>query len=144
MSQIPDMLKGLYSGILSRTLDRSVLLVSLIEDGCSSLVSGGGGGEGVTSYIWHSTDVHVESALPGIWLVPFFKQKVYGWPEFSGFVCERPHFSDIFWSEIFRGCCSQGIQWIDCDIWANYTLQRIKYMKYIYVSVVLPFYWKRV
>ena len=51
---------------------------------------GGGGGGGVrrvTSYIWHSTD-------------------------FSGFLCERPHFSDIqvyahiFRLEIFRGCLS--------------------------------------
>ena len=52
------------------------------------------------------------SALPGIWLAPFFQQKVYEWPDFSGFLCERPHFSDIlvyahiFRSEIFRGCLS--------------------------------------
>ena len=42
----------------------------------------------------------------------FFQQKVYEWPNFSGFLCERPHFSDIlvyahiFRSEIFRGCLS--------------------------------------
>ena len=45
---------------------------------------------GVTSYIWHSTDVVAEwppfSALPSIWLAPFFQQKVYDWPDFSGFV----------------------------------------------------------
>ena len=41
---------------------------------------------------------------------PFFQQKVYEWPDFSGFQCERAHFSDIlvyahvFRSEIFRGC----------------------------------------
>ena len=52
------------------------------------------------------------SALPGIWLAPFFQQKVYEWPHFSGFLRERPHFSDIlvfahiFRSEIFRGCLS--------------------------------------
>ena len=64
--------------------------------------------------IWHSTDVRAEwppfSALPGIWLAPFFQQKVYEWPDFSGFLWERPHFSDIlvyahiFRLEIFRGC----------------------------------------
>ena len=78
--------------------------------------AGVGGGGGVTSYIWHSTDLHAEwppfSALPGIWLAPFFQQKVYEWLDFSGFLCERPHFSDIlvyahiFHSEIFRGCLS--------------------------------------
>ena len=52
------------------------------------------------------------SALPGIWLAPFSQQKVYEWPDFSGFLCERFHFSDflvyahIFRSEIFRGCLS--------------------------------------
>ena len=71
----------------------------------------GGGGRGwVTSYIRHSMDVRAEwppfSALPGIWLAPFFQQKVYEWTDFSGFLCERPHFSDIhiFRSESFRGC----------------------------------------
>ena len=50
------------------------------------------------------------SALPGIWLAPFFQQNVYEWPNFSVFLCERPHFSDIlvhahiFRSEIFRSC----------------------------------------
>ena len=49
-------------------------------------------------------------ALPGIWLATFFKQKVYESSDFSGFLCERPPFSDIlvyahiFCSEIFRGC----------------------------------------
>ena len=54
---------------------------------------------------------------------PLFQQKVYEWPDFSGFLCERPHFSDIlvyahiFGSEIFRGCLYPlGITWIDCDI----------------------------
>ena len=46
------------------------------------LVGGGGGGAGgVTSYIWHGKDVHVEwpplSALPGIWLDPLFSTKKY-------------------------------------------------------------------
>ena len=44
-------------------------------------VMGWGAGGGVTSYIWHSTDVRAEwppfSALLGIWLAPFFQQKVY-------------------------------------------------------------------
>ena len=50
------------------------------------------------------------SALSGIWLTPFFQQKVYEWPDFSGFLCERPYFSDIlvyehiFCSEILQGC----------------------------------------
>ena len=88
---------------------------------------GGGGGEGggggsVTSYIWHSADVRIApfSALPSIWLVPFFQQKVYEWPDFSGFLCERPHLSDIlvyahiFRSEIFRDCLSSwyNMNWL--------------------------------
>ena len=66
---------------------------------------GGGGGGGVTSYIWHSTDVRAEYDWP-----PFFNKKYMNGPIFSGFLCERPHFSDIlvyahiFRSEIFRGC----------------------------------------
>ena len=59
---------------------------------------GGTRGQKVTSYIWLSTDVRAEwppfSALPGIWLAPFFQQKVYDWPNFSWLVYERPHF---FW-----------------------------------------------
>ena len=51
----------------------------------------------------------VSNSPPGIWLAPFFQQKVYEWPDFSGFLWERPHFSDIlvyahiFRSETFRG-----------------------------------------
>ena len=57
---------------------------------------GGGGGGGVERcqvYYWP----------------PFLNKKVYEWPDFSGFLCERPHFSDIMVyahilrSEIFRG-----------------------------------------
>ena len=50
------------------------------------------------------------STLPGIWVVPFFQQKVYDWPDFSWLVYERPRFYDIpvyphiFRSGIFRGC----------------------------------------
>ena len=79
--------------------------------------SGGGGGWGrgmVTSYIWHSTDVRAEcpfSALPGIWIAPFFSTKSIWLTRFSWFICERPHFSDIpaneyifFHSEICQGC----------------------------------------
>ena len=42
----------------------------------------------------------------------FFNKKIYECPDFSGFLCERSHFSDIlvyahiFRSEIFRGCLS--------------------------------------
>ena len=85
-----------------------------------------GVGVRVTSYIWHITDVRTEwppfSALPGIWLAPFFQQKVYEWPDFSGFLCERPHFpnilvfSQIFRLEIFRGSLSCWYYIIDCDI----------------------------
>ena len=46
--------------------------------------------------IWHSTDVRAEwppfSALPGIWLAPFFQQKVYEWPDF-------------FWIPIWKAQC---------------------------------------
>ena len=80
-------------------------------------------GGGVTSYIWHGTGVRAEwppfSALPGIW----FQQKVYDWPYFSWFLCERPHFSDIlvyayiFFAQRFvEAACSLGIQWADCYI----------------------------
>ena len=103
-----------------------------------------GWGEGgcVTSYIWHSMDVCAEwppfSALPGIWLAPFFQQKVYDWPHFSGLVYERPHFSDVSWYmhiffvQIFfeATCsCSLGIQWNDCYIClttSNKWVQNIK------------------
>ena len=64
------------------------------------------------------TDVHAKwpplSVLPGIWLAPYFQQNVYDCSDFSEFVCERPHFSDIpvygyiFWSEIFLGCLFSG------------------------------------
>ena len=69
---------------------------------------GGGGGAvggwGVTSYIWHSTDVRAEwppfSALPGIWLAPFFRQKVYDWLNF--WYMKGPSFSDIpVYAQIF-------------------------------------------
>ena len=58
---------------------------------------------GVTSYIWHSTDAKWPpfSALPGIRLAPFLQQKVYEWPDFSGFLCERPYFSDISFAQRF-------------------------------------------
>ena len=73
--------------------------------------------------MWYSTDVRAEqspfSVLPGIWLAPFFQQKVYEWSDFSGFLCERLHFSDIlvyahFRSKIFRGCLSSWyyINWL--------------------------------
>ena len=41
---------------------------------------GRGGGKGVTSYIWHTTDLRSEwptfSTLPSIWLAPFFQQNI--------------------------------------------------------------------
>ena len=70
-------------------------------------------GSGVGSYIWHSTDMRAKfppfSALPGVWLAHFFQQKVYDWPDFLWFVCERLHFSDtpvnayIFFTQICQG-----------------------------------------
>ena len=94
---------------------------------------GGGGGRGgnfLSSYIWQSMDVRAEwppfSALPCIWLAPFFHQKVYDWPNFSGLVYERPHFSDVsrymhifFVLRFFEATYSLGIQWIDCYICLN-------------------------
>ena len=74
------------------------ILIRLRECAGWSDSSLGFSGRGVTSYIWHSADVRAESAplsaLPGIWLAPFFRQKVYDWPNFSWLVYERPHF---FW-----------------------------------------------
>ena len=58
-------------------------------------------GWGVTSYLWKSTDVRAEwppfSALPVIWSAPFFQQKVYEWPDFSGFLCKRTIFFLTSW-----------------------------------------------
>ena len=95
------------------------------------------------------------SALPGIWLAPFFQQKVYEWSDFSWFLCERPHFSDIlvyahiFRSEIFRSCLSSWYymnwRWYLCNnqqkwvqkIKGQYmnrsTFWKIKYMVYEWV-----------
>ena len=94
---------------LSMSVVGSIVVLVFLCSGFINLA-----GMGATSCIWHSTDVRAEyppvSALPSIRLAPFFQQKVYGWPDFSWFVCERPHFSDIpvyayiFSSEIFRGC----------------------------------------
>ena len=54
---------------------------------------------------------------------PLFSTRSIWMARFSGFLCERPHFSDIlvyahiFRSEIFWGYLSSfGITWIDCDI----------------------------
>ena len=58
---------------------------------------GGGGGGEVTSYIWHSTRVPngpFFKAASYI-LAPFFQQELYDWHHFSGFVYERPQFSNI-------------------------------------------------
>ena len=81
------------------------------------------------------------SALPGIWLAPFFQQKVYEWPYFSGFLCERPHFSDIlvyahfFRSEIFRACLSSWYHtWIDCDICLTTSKNEYKKIKGQYMN----------
>ena len=101
--------------------------ISVYYGKCGDVFETGWVGGGVTSYIWHSTDVHAEwrpfSALPGIWLAPFLQQKVYDWPYFSWFVCERPDFSDIlvnayivFAERFVKGACSLGIQWLDCYI----------------------------
>ena len=82
----------------------------------------GGGGRGITSYniLYGIVLMCVPnapppfSALPSIWLAPFFQQKVYD--RFSRFVCERPHFSDIpvytyiFAHRFFEAACSLGIQ----------------------------------
>ena len=61
--------------------------------------------------------------------------KVHDWPDFSWFVCERLHFSDIpvyvyiFRSEIFEAACSLGIQWIDCDICLTTSNKKKKKLK---------------
>ena len=56
----------------------------------------------VTSYIWHSMDEHAEwppfSALPGIWLAPFCRQKVYNWP--NG-IWKAPLFLSSMYMHIF-------------------------------------------
>ena len=77
---------------------------------------------------------------------PFFRQKVYDWPHFSGWVCERPHFSDVsrymqifFVQRFFKAACSLVIQWIDCYIClttSNKCVQKIK-GQYMNGSVLL-------
>ena len=102
--------------------------------GCVCVYVWGEGGRGVISYIWHFTDVRAEwppfPALPGIWLAPFFQQKVYEWPDFSGFLSERPHFSGIlvyayiFCSEIFQGCL---LSWYSINwLWYLSNYQQLK------------------
>ena len=104
----------------------------------------------VTSFIWHSTDVRAKwppfSALPGIWLTPFFQQKVFEWPDFSGFLCEslpHPHpFSDIlvythiifFAQRFFEAVFSLGIQWIDCDIFLTTSSKWVPKIKGQYMN----------
>ena len=57
-------------------------------------------GGGVTSYIWHSMYVRAEwppffSAARYMIGPPFFNKKYMNDPDFSGFQCEKSHFSDI-------------------------------------------------
>ena len=54
---------------------------------------------------------------------PFLQQNVYDWLDFSWFICESPHFSDIpvnayifFTQRFVKAAISLGIQWIDCYI----------------------------
>ena len=65
----------------------------------NSLGDSGGGG-GVTSYIWHSTDVRAEwppfSVLPNIWLTTFFfRQKCMIDSIFFWIGIWKAHFSDV-------------------------------------------------
>ena len=73
-------------------------------------------GGGVTFYIWHSTDVRPEwppfSALPGIWLAPFFLTKSIWMTRFFWITMWKV---SLFWHQRFF-YCSLGIQWTDCYI----------------------------
>ena len=53
----------------------------------------------------------------GIWLAPFFQQKVYEWPDLSGLLCERPHFLTSWYMHII--CVAQRYR---------STFRMIKYM----------------
>ena len=84
-------------------------------------------GGGVTSYIWHSTEVRAESSssgalfsvLPGIWLatksiwltqfflICMWKALLFWYPG----ICVY-----FFAQRFFEAACSLGIQWIDCNI----------------------------
>ena len=85
-----------------------------------------GAGGGVTSYIWHSTDVRAEyppfSALPGIWLAPFFQQMYMNGPIFLDSYVKGPIFLTSWYMHIFfaqrffEAAYPLGITWIDCDI----------------------------
>ena len=89
----------------------------------------GGGWREVTSYIWHSMDVRAEwspfSALPSIWVVPFFFSKTYMiGPIFLDKYMKGPTFlmyprrymHIFFVQRFFEATCSLGIQWLDCYI----------------------------
>ena len=82
----------------------------------------GGGGWGVTFYVWHSMDVHVVLNGPLFQCCqvcdwpPFFDKKYVTDPIFLDWYMRGPTFSDIlvyahiFHSEIFEAACSLGIQ----------------------------------
>ena len=98
---------------------------------------------GITSYIWHSTDVRAEwppfSALPSIWLASFsFRQKymidpifflwIGIWKAPFFFWCIR-HMHISFVQRFSEAACSLGTRWIDCDIClttSNKWVQKIK------------------
>ena len=106
--------------------------------------SGGVGGGGVvTSYIRHSTEVHAEwPHFSGIWLAPFFRQKVYDWPIFLfiffDWYMKGPTFSDIpvyahifhsdFWGCLFSWYSMNWLhylsttsnKWVQKNQWAVY------------------------
>ena len=98
----------------------------------------GGWGEGVTSYIWHSTDGRAEWPLftarymigplfsaKSIWMTRFF------WiPTWKARFFLTSWYMHIFFAQrFFEAAWSLGIQWIDCDIYlttSNKWVQKIK------------------
>ena len=96
-------------------------------------------GGGNFLYMAYSTDVRAEwppfSALPGIWLAPFFNKKYMNDPIFLDSYVKGPIFLTswnmhiFFTQKVFEAACSFGIQWIDCDIClttSNKWAQKIK------------------
>ena len=86
--------------------------VNVLDDQVYEL--GGGGWGGVTSYLWHSTDVRAEYPLSQRCQVydwpPFFNKKYMNGPIFlDSYVTSwymHMVYAHIFHSEIFRGCLS--------------------------------------
>ena len=86
------------------------LISSLVHHILFARGRGVGRGGGVTSYIWHSTDVRAEwppfSALPGIWMAPFFQKKYMNDPIFLNSYVKCPIFLTAWYNVYASSICT--------------------------------------